>query len=259
MVQELVIKNHVIGQGRPLICVPVMAAGKADIIAQIKSLAERGAQMIEWRVDAFEDVENLNAIREVLAGVSPYLENTIFVYTFRSKKQGGQKTLDAGQIYDIHQIGAESDCVDFVDVEFFEAERPLKEIHTLQKMGAHVIASHHDFSQTPEPDVMGMILEKMKDSGADVVKLAVMPHTPEDVIHLLNVTAEFHSAYPETPVITMSMGRMGCLSRIAGETFGSCVTFGADAVASAPGQLPMEELDRILEAVSCHSAGERCV
>lgn len=252
MGKEFIIKNKTIGKGKPLVCVPVVAEHEQEIVAQIQSLAERRAEMIEWRIDAFENADNLNAIRKVLDAVAPFLKDSIFVYTFRSKKQGGLKDFSAEQIYDIHQIGAESDCVDFVDLEFFEAQYPKKEIRTLQKMGVHVIASHHDFSQTPDSNVMRMILEQMKDSGVDVVKLAVMPQEKMDVVRLLNVTAEFCAEYPNVPAITMSMGQLGCISRIAGETFGSCVTFGADVEASAPGQLPMNRLQQILTDISFH-------
>ena len=44
---------------------------------------------------------------------------------------------------------------------------------------------------------------------ADIVKLAVMPQNMEDVLKLLSVTYEFKEENPDTPVITMSMGKMG--------------------------------------------------
>ena len=83
-------------------------------------------------------------------------------------------------------------------------------------------------------------------SGADVVKLAVMPQTMQDVLDRLEETSYFHENYPDHPLITMSMGPQGCISRVAGEFFGSCVTFGAGEQASAPGQLPMEQLQEVL-------------
>lgn len=49
------------------------------------------------------------------------------------------------------------------------------------------------------------------------------------------------------PFITISMGKLGAVSRICGETFGSCITFGAGTDASAPGQIPATQLRKILE------------
>ena len=152
-------------------------------------------------------------------------------------------------VYDIHQVAAETKVADFIDVEYFEGRKPNREIALLQEMGVRVIASHHDFAETPERKVMQMVLEQMEESGADIVKLAVMPQTMEDVLHLLDVTNAFHTYHPNQLLITMSMGTMGSISRIAGEYFGSCVTFGAGEQASAPGQLPAEQLNHVLSVM----------
>jgi 3-dehydroquinate dehydratase-1 len=112
-----------------------------------------------------------------------------------------------------------------------------------------VIASHHDFEQTPAPEVMQMILEQMCAGGADIVKLAVMPQDRQDVLDLISVTTDFHEENSDTPVITMAMGALGVISRICGEIFGSCVTFACHNKPSAPGQLEMNKLNDILDAL----------
>lgn len=242
----LCIKGKIIGKGKPLVCVPVMESSKEEILRETRRLEEAHTEMIEWRVDAFENVESPNAIREILNEMKHIIKESILVYTFRSKNQGGCKALSAADIYDIHQVAAESDVVDFIDVEYFEAKNPQKEIAMLQEMGVYVIASHHDFEQTPDPEVIRMLLEQIRESGADVVKLAVMPQNMWDVLHLLEATNRFHENHPDHPLITMSMGAKGGISRVAGEFFGSCVTFGAGGQASAPGQLPVKQLEEIL-------------
>lgn len=242
----LCIKGKIIGKGKPLVCVPVMESSKEEILRETRRLEEAHTEMIEWRVDAFENVESPNAIREILNEMKHIIKESILVYTFRSKNQGGCKALSAADIYDIHQVAAESDVVDFIDVEYFEAKNPQKEIAMLREMGAYVIASHHDFEQTPDTEVIRMLLEQIRESGADVVKLAVMPQNMWDVLHLLEETNRFHANHPDYPLITMSMGAKGGISRVAGEFFGSCVTFGAGGQASAPGQLPVKQLEEIL-------------
>lgn len=242
----LCIKGKIIGKGKPLVCVPVMESSKEEILRETRRLEEAHTEMIEWRVDAFENVESPNAIREILNEMKHIIKESILVYTFRSKNQGGCKALSAADIYDIHQVAAESDVVDFIDVEYFEAKNPQKEIAMLREMGAYVIASHHDFEQTPDTEVIRMLLEQIRESGADVVKLAVMPQNMWDVLHLLEETNRFHENHPDYPLITMSMGAKGGISRVAGEFFGSCVTFGAGGQESAPGQLPVKQLEEIL-------------
>lgn len=251
MGKVLKVKNKVIGVGKPLICVSVMDKDKDGIINEIQRLISLGAEMIEWRVDAFVEVTSLNAVREVLKQIAPMIKDTIFVFTFRSKEQGGECTLSQEKVYDLHMVAAESKVVDFIDLEYFYTEDADVEIYELQKMGAKVITSHHDFHETPSSNVLFMLLEQMKHSNADIVKMAMMPTSTEDVLRLLEETNRFHKNYPDQPLITMSMGKLGMVSRISGETFGSCVTFGAGKNASAPGQIPMKELEQILDVLSC--------
>jgi len=158
--------------------------------------------------------------------------------------------MSSDKVYDLHQVAAESHIVDFIDVEYFYTEDADVEVYTLQKMGTRVITSHHDFHETPSSDVLYILLEQMKHSNADVVKLAMMPNDVEDVLRLLEETNHFHKRYPDQPLITMAMGKLGMVSRVAGETFGSCVTFGAGKNASAPGQIPVAKLQEILTVLS---------
>lgn len=244
------VKNKVLGEGKPLVCVSVMDAKKEDIVSEVKRLVDCQAEMIEWRVDAFENVTSVNAVREVLNEIKDLVKETILIFTFRSKEQGGQRSLDSEKVYDLHQVAAESKVVDFIDVEYFYTEDADAEIYELQRMGTKVITSHHDFHETPSADVLFMLLEQMKHSNADIVKLALMPQSAEDVLRLLSETNHFHKRYPDQPLITMAMGKLGMVSRISGELFGSCVTFGAGKNASAPGQIEMAKLEEILKVLT---------
>jgi 3-dehydroquinate dehydratase-1 len=87
----------------------------------------------------------------------------------------------------------------------------------------------------------------MQEYGADIPKIAVMPTSVEDVITLIDATNTMKAKYADRPIITMSMGGTGVISRLAGEVFGSAFTFGAGKEASAPGQIPVGELRTILE------------
>ena len=109
----LCIKGKIIGKGKPLVCVPVMESSKEEILRETRRLEEAHTEMIEWRVDAFENVESPNAIREILNEMKHIIKESILVYTFRSKNQGGCKALSAADIYDIHQVAAESECRGF--------------------------------------------------------------------------------------------------------------------------------------------------
>lgn len=242
-------KGKILGAGKPLICVPVTMQKREEIIEEIKFLAEKKVDMIEWRMDWYEEVLEKDCITSLLEEVRPYLKETLFLLTFRSKMQGGNRQLAPAEILELNEAAAKTGVPDFVDMEYFEYERPGKAIQRIKNCGAYVITSHHDFEKTPESGVLQMLLEKMYKGGADIVKLAVMPNTHQDVLDLLSATESFCRHYPDTPAITMSMGKEGVISRLCGEVFGSCVTFGSHEKASAPGQMQMEDLEVVLEKI----------
>ena len=67
-----------------------------------------------------------------------------------------------------------------------------------------------------------------------------------EVQQLLDATQEMSGKYADRPIITMSMGA-GVVSRLCGEYFGSAMTFGAVGQVSAPGQIPVEELNAAMD------------
>lgn len=81
----------------------------------------------------------------------------------------------------------------------------------------------------------------MDEQGADIPKIAVMPQKERDVLTLLSATLTYHEAGGTKPIVTMSMNDIGMVSRLAGELFGSALTFATVGRTSAPGQIPIDE------------------
>ncbi len=143
---------------------------------------------------------------------------------------------------------AQAHAADLIDVEYLSYENPSRLIERLHERGALVVVSHHDFNETPSRTVMRELMSQMADVDGDIVKLAVMPTGMQDVSNLLSVTDLFAQDHPGVPVITMSMGDLGVLSRVGGFMFGSAVTFATDGdAASAPGQLPYDDVSAIFD------------
>jgi 3-dehydroquinate dehydratase-1 len=76
-----------------------------------------------------------------------------------------------------------------------------------------------------------------------------MPKKEEDVLALLAATLSTRRDFPEVPLITMSMGELGSLSRVIGGKFGSDLTFAVGNKESAPGQIPVTKLKQCLDAL----------
>ena len=241
------VRDTVLGSGIPKVCVPVTAKQKEDIFGQARAAADAGAQLVEWRADYFEGLSSPEQVKIILEGVRDRIGQIPLIFTVRTAQEGGMWQGSTEDYVNILQEAAKSPQADLFDVELFRDEAQMQTlIGQLQKAGKRVIASCHHFEGTPGSDVMKTVLEKMEAAGADIRKLAVMPHTSRDVLRLLAVTLDA-SEQGEAPLITMSMGALGAVSRVCGQVFGSCVTFGTTGDASAPGQLPLDRLAAILK------------
>lgn len=242
------IRNTIIGEGSPKICVPIVGVTKEDILSEAKDIRSIPVDVVEWRVDWFQDVFEFDKVLDVLKELRALLGELPLLMTFRSSKEGGEKSIDAQSYAALNIRAAESGYVDLIDVEAFTGDEVVKDIiekaHLAQ---VKVIASNHDFHQTPAKEEIIARLRKMQDLGADIPKIAVMPQNKQDVLTLLEATEEMTRLYADRPIITMSMGGTGVISRLSGEIFGSALTFGAAKKASAPGQMKVQELRTVLD------------
>lgn len=245
--REVKVQDTVLGSGMPKICVPVTGTTEEEICAQARQAAEAGAELLEWRADYYETLSDLAQVDMVLKKIRDIIGQIPLIFTVRTVGEGGMWQGSTEDYVNILMRAAKSPGTDLIDVELFRDEERMQALMgQLQKAGKYVIASNHHFEGTPGTDVMKALLKKMEQAGADIRKLAVMPHSSRDVLRLLSVTLD-ESEEGETPLITMSMGALGAVSRVCGQVFGSCITFGTTSDASAPGQLPLDRLSEILK------------
>ena len=241
------VRNTVIGEGMPKICVPIVGVTKEAILDEARAITKLPADVVEWRIDWFEDVFDFAALEDVMKGLREVLGDMPILMTFRTSKEGGEKAIEDEVYADINIRAAQTGYVDMVDVEVFTGDEIVKRIiDGAHAAGVKVVASNHDFFKTPDKDDIVGRLRKMQDLGADIPKIAVMPQNKKDVLTLLAATEEMANEYADRPIITMSMAGTGVISRLAGEVFGSALTFGAAAKASAPGQMGVEDLKKVL-------------
>lgn len=246
------VRNVIIGKGRPKICVPIIAVTEEEILKTARSFTENSVTMdiVEWRADWYENAMDLPKILEMAKRLSEVLGDVPLLFTFRTAKEGGEKAMTAEDYIELNKSVAESGYVDLLDVELFTGdEAVMAVIEHAHRHQVKVIVSSHDFRKTPSKDELLGRLRKMQELGADIPKIAVMPQLKKDVLTLLDATLEMSEHYAKGPIITMSMAGMGVISRIAGESFGSAVTYGSAGAQSAPGQMDAGELGRVLEVI----------
>ena len=272
--------------GLPAVAVSLTGPSLAQARTQARSAVDAGADVLELRVDLLEEAGALAAsdpldaaaaaaqVLECLRGLGEAIDGADadgvdadtgapVLLTCRTAAEGGRAHLDDAA-YGALLCSVLDGLADWaperrpaaIDVEVQRGCLPqvCEQAHGL---GIDVVASFHDFEATPADEVLEEVLARMAREGADLAKIAVWPTSADDVARLLGVCARATAGAGErsglgVPVAAMSMGALGAVSRVA-PAFGSALTFAVvpdeqgQARASAPGQLPIQDVRRCLE------------
>lgn len=248
MIQAVTVKNITFQEGSTLICVPLIGKTLDELRVNARTLATSGADLIEWRVDHFTQVREPQQVLLALGEIRQALAKLPLLFTFRSKKEGGETEISEEAYFELNRQAAISGLVDIIDIELFNNETPIRSvISEAHAAGVKVIMSNHDFHKTPAKEEIIYRLRRMQELGADLPKIAVMPQAPHDVLTLLSATLTMKENYATRPIITMSMAKMGGVSRVTGRLFGSAMTFGTVGQASAPGQIAIKQLRELMD------------
>lgn len=250
MANVVEVRGVKIGEGIPKIIVPIVGTTKEEILAAAASFESVRLDIVEWRVDWYQDIFDFAKVEDTMKALRAVLGNTPILFTFRTSKEGGEKAISPEDYAELNIRAAQTGLIDMVDVEAFTGDEIVKKIiDGAHAAGVRVVASNHDFGKTPDKDDILGRLRKMQNLGADIPKIAVMPRSKRDVLVLLSATEEMATDYADRPIITMSMAGTGLVSRLCGEAFGSSCTFGAVGKASAPGQMNAADLDTVLNLI----------
>ena len=245
--KTVMLGNVEVGAGSPKIIVPIVGKTQAEILAKGAEIADMQFDVVEWRVDFYDDAFDTQTVLETLKKLRAVLGGKPILFTFRTKGEGGEKEISVPDYVTLNTAVIASGDADACDVEIFTGDEAVRTIiDAAHKAGKVVVASNHDFGKTPSHADIIYRLRKMQDMGADIPKIAVMPQSRQDVLTLLAATEEMSRCYADRPIITMSMAATGVISRLCGEVFGSAMTFGAVGKVSAPGQIPVGQLAECL-------------
>ena len=268
--------------GLPAVAVSLTGPSLAQARTQARSAIDAGADVLELRVDLLEEagalaapdpldaatvaaqvLECLRGLREAIDTIDGADAGSPVLLTCRTAAEGGRAQLDdtaygslLRSVLDGLTDWAPERRPVAIDVEVQRGCLPqvCTQAHGL---GVDVVASFHDFETTPADEALEEVLARMAREGADLAKIAVWPTSADDVARLLGVCARATAGAGErsglgVPVAAMSMGALGAVSRVA-PAFGTALTFAVvpdeqgQARASAPGQLPIQDVRRCLE------------
>jgi len=208
-----------------MICVSIGRSRHRHMMAEHKHLVERGAELVELRLDYISgEVQLKRLLKDRPCPV---------IVTCRRERDGGKWTGSEDERIMLLKT-AIAEGVEYVDLE----EDVAADIPRFGKTKR--IVSLHDFRKTP--DDLSVIYDRLAAKDADIVKLATMANSPHDCLRMLRLIKT-----SDLPTVGMCMGEMGTPSRILGGRFGAPFTYATfhHERALAPGQLSYEEMTEV--------------
>lgn len=133
----------------------------------------------------------------------------------------------------------------FLDLEIEAPKEVGKRLRrACTEYGTTMIRSSHFFAGTPSDDVLRNTVEKCRKFGGEIVKIAAMAKSGEDVARVLELYSQEQTSQRQAELIAFSMGETGRASRLECLRLGSPFTYAAlnDNEAAAPGQWTYSEM-----------------
>ena len=207
------------------------------------------ADVAEFRIDLLEFSVDTKKVIALGQQLNQILKDKPLIATIRTHNEGGKMTVSDQNYEKIYREYLKKPFMQLLDIEMFRDAGSVAKLTKLaHEKNVLVIMSNHDFAKTPEQQEIENRLLKQDQMGADILKIAVMPKSKQDVFTLMNATLAV-SQKSQKPLLTMSMGQLGTISRVSTANMGGSLSFGMIGEASAPGQIDVTQLKQFLKTV----------
>ena len=124
------VRNVEIGTGIPKICVPIVGVTREEILKAAETIKSTPADVVEWRVDWYEDIFDFGRTEETMKALREVLGETPILFTFRTSKEGGEKSIETDAYVELNQKAAKTGLIDLVDIEAFTGDDAVKAVAT---------------------------------------------------------------------------------------------------------------------------------
>lgn len=205
-----------------MICVSIGRTRHSSILAEHRHLAEKGAELVELRLDYMRKRPDLGRLLKD--------RPTPVVVTCRRPadrgRWGGTEDQRRALLREAIINGAE-----YVDLEE-DVAGAIPRYGSTQR-----IISYHNFDETPLE--LFEIQERLAKHDPDIIKIVTMANSPSDNVRMLELVDG-----ASTPTVGFCMGEMGTVSRILCGRFGAPFTYASFSRERelAPGQLSFAEV-----------------
>ncbi|ALA71688.1 3-dehydroquinate dehydratase [Geobacillus stearothermophilus 10] len=247
------VRNVLIGGDEPCICAPVVGADAEQVLEETRQISAKKPHLIEWRADFFQAIQDEQQVAATAREMRAIAGDIPILFTVRSELEGGRPiSLTEEEKLRLFETVCQSGAIDLLDYELAHEPYVPAVRQLTRRYGVRLVLSYHNFDCTPSKEELVAKMRQVEQHGADIAKVAVIPTSRQDVLALLQATEEARQGL-EIPLITMSMGGLGAITRLVGGLFGSAVTFAVGQQSSAPGQIPIEEVRDVLSVIMKYS------
>lgn len=222
----------------PAICASVIGKNPTDLERGSNKALEKGADIIEYRMDKLEDFTDLESLLSL---------NLPSIVTNRSAKEGGHFERSEKEriqvLLDAIEKGAS--CI---DIEISSSKELIEEvIKTAENYETSVILSYHNFEEVPSLEDLREKVREMNDYNYDFGKIIGFSNKYEDSIRILKFLIQFLEKEKNHEMIAFAMGEKGEFTRITAPLLGSPIAYASVEEETAPGQLSVTALRNILD------------
>ncbi|MFZ7133845.1 MAG: type I 3-dehydroquinate dehydratase [Eubacteriales bacterium] len=244
---EIIIRGKKLGSKKPSICIPITANNQNDLKKQLDMVIASPPDLLEIRID-FWDEFLMEEMDENLKHIRLKVNETPIIATYRTLEEGGKGTFNQEELYALYSNFVRHPIIDVVDIEISQGKDIiLKVLGENKQYNKKILLSYHNFNETPSEENMMHTLVEAVLLGGDLVKIAVMPQNNGDVLRLLETVYKAYTRL-NVPVIAISMGQLGKITRIFGGLFGSGITFSClEGLSSAPGQIDIKKMKKYIQ------------
>ncbi|MHA2056433.1 MAG: type I 3-dehydroquinate dehydratase [Candidatus Thorarchaeota archaeon] len=207
----------------------------------IDFVSNSDSDLVEHRMDF---MHRITGLREIYSAT-----DIPIIATCRSREMGGNFVDGESQRID-HLLEAINSGASIVDIEVETEKDYMKQIRNKALQNdCQLIISKHFKQVTPEYRNLLDLIDKMIESGADILKVVVTPESIRDCGRILQL---YSLENLETPLIAFAMGNIGRFTRVSALFLGAPFMYVSQdsGEKAAPGQISMSEMRAILRSLS---------
>ena len=243
----ITIRDLVIGEGKPKICVTVTGKDENSIISEAHRAFLSAAEIIEWRADYFEGVQDDVMLIRMLKTIRMNIGSKAFLFTYRTKEEGGTIPFRDTEYIHILKIAIDSRLIDLIDIECCVSEYMAMEmIAYARQKNIYMIGSNHTAGFSLSIGEMEYRVRYMQKLGVDIARLTVIPQRKRDAYRLLLTTHDLAEDL-NFPIAVLGLGEYGKYTRVLGELFGSCLTCAVLDAGDDPSEISVSRMASLLD------------